>query len=63
MHGHGETVHIPFPFNAEDLEGGELLSYGDKALFSLSDSIHVVLIHKYVKVMQCKAYFFFFFFF
>lgn len=26
MHGHGETVHIPFPFDADDLEGGEFLS-------------------------------------
>lgn len=23
MHGHGETVHIPFPFDQEDLKGGE----------------------------------------
>lgn len=22
MHGHGETVHIPFPFDEEDLKGG-----------------------------------------
>lgn len=36
MHGHGETVHIPFPFDAEDLKGGELL-YMDKALKSLSN--------------------------
>lgn len=25
MHGHGETVHIPFPFDEEDLKGGKLL--------------------------------------
>lgn len=23
MHGHGETVHIPFPFDEEDLKAGE----------------------------------------
>lgn len=22
MYGHGETVHIPFPFDEEDLKGG-----------------------------------------
>lgn len=26
MHGHGETVHIPFPFDEEDLKGGKSLS-------------------------------------
>ena len=25
MHGHGEMVHIPFPFDTEDMKGGELL--------------------------------------
>lgn len=25
MHGHGETVHIPFPFDEEDMKGGEIL--------------------------------------
>lgn len=23
MHGHGEMVHIPFPFDEEDLKGGK----------------------------------------
>lgn len=31
MHGHGETVHIPFPFDEEDLKTGELF-YVDKAV-------------------------------
>lgn len=26
MHGHGETVHIPFPFDEQDLKGGKNLS-------------------------------------
>lgn len=25
MHGHGETVHIPFPFDEEDMKGGKIL--------------------------------------
>lgn len=25
IHGHGETVHIPFPFDEEDLKGGKKL--------------------------------------
>lgn len=24
IHGHGETVHIPFPFDEEDLKGGKI---------------------------------------
>lgn len=35
MHGHGETVHIPFPFDEEDLKAGELL-YLNKVIRSLS---------------------------
>lgn len=27
MHGHGETVHIPFPFDEEDLKGGTSRSF------------------------------------
>lgn len=23
MHGQGETVHVPFPFDKEDFKGGE----------------------------------------
>lgn len=34
MHGHGETVHIPFPFDEEDLKAGELINV-DKAIKSL----------------------------
>lgn len=25
MHGHGETVHVPFPFDDEDLKAGKVL--------------------------------------
>lgn len=38
MHGHGETVHIPFPFDEEDLKAGELL-HVDKAIESLVTDI------------------------
>ncbi|XP_059206134.1 protein FAM91A1 isoform X2 [Centropristis striata] len=41
MHGHGETVHIPFPFDAEDLKGD--FSYSNmcvhKALQKLKESV------------------------
>ncbi|CAL1584653.1 unnamed protein product [Knipowitschia caucasica] len=41
MHGHGETVHIPFPFDEEDLKGE--FSYSNmcvhKALRKLQDSV------------------------
>ncbi|XP_034400998.1 protein FAM91A1 isoform X2 [Cyclopterus lumpus] len=41
MHGHGETVHIPFPFNAEDLKGE--FSYSNmcvhKALQKLKENV------------------------
>lgn len=36
MHGHGETVHIPFPFDEEDLKGGKKLSV-HKLLFWYSN--------------------------
>ncbi|XP_031152196.1 protein FAM91A1 isoform X1 [Sander lucioperca] len=41
MHGHGETVHIPFPFDAEDLKGE--FSYSNmcvhKALQKLKENV------------------------
>ncbi|XP_040044565.1 protein FAM91A1 isoform X1 [Gasterosteus aculeatus] len=41
MHGHGESVHIPFPFNAEDLKGE--FSYSNmcvhKALQKLKENV------------------------
>ncbi|TDH04120.1 hypothetical protein EPR50_G00149160 [Perca flavescens] len=41
MHGHGETVHIPFPFDAEDLKGE--FSYSNmcvhKALKKLKENV------------------------
>lgn len=55
MHGHGESVHIPFPFNAEDLKGGELI-YGGEALRSHSDSLNLLPIPDPIHVMQCKTY-------
>jgi len=27
MHGHGETVYVPFPFDEEDLKAGKIFIY------------------------------------
>lgn len=36
MHGHGETVHIAFPFDEEDLKAGESLLCKKKKRFPAS---------------------------
>lgn len=41
MHGHGETVHIAFPFDEEDLEAGESLLCYKKTHFPASSNISV----------------------
>uniref|UniRef100_A0A4W4F1G1 Protein FAM91A1 n=1 Tax=Electrophorus electricus TaxID=8005 RepID=A0A4W4F1G1_ELEEL len=41
MHGHGDTVHIPFPFDEEDLKGE----------FSYSN----MCVHKALKILQSKV--------
>lgn len=44
MHGHGETVHIPFPFDEEDLKGGTSLFM----TLSLSPASQPVSNHSFV---------------
>lgn len=44
MHGHGETVHIAFPFDEEDLKAGESLLCSKKNPFSCLSNIPVGLL-------------------
>lgn len=45
MHGHGETVHIPFPFDEEDLKAGEIII--DKIMKSLGSLTSYTLLYAY----------------
>lgn len=45
MHGHGETVHIPFPFDEEDLKAGEIII--DKIIKSLGSLTSYTLLYAY----------------
>uniref|UniRef100_A0A8B9K3I0 Family with sequence similarity 91 member A1 n=1 Tax=Astyanax mexicanus TaxID=7994 RepID=A0A8B9K3I0_ASTMX len=56
MHGHGETVHIPFPFNEEDLKGE--FSYSNmcvhKALKLLREKVDLEHQCGYITMLNCN---------
>lgn len=46
MHGHGETVHVPFPFDDEDLKAGKVLvvyTYSSPGFFRVTVDVFSTL--------------------